>query len=98
MLDGIDVTRARPDQLVHVGVGHLPQGRFIFPMLTICENMETGFDCLSAGEKFVPEEIYDLFSSSQDAAEQARRRSIARAVTAVCYCARRYHKTKASSP
>ena len=61
MLDGINVTGARPDQLAHAGVGYVPQGRFIFPMLTVRENLETGFGCLSAGEKFVPDEIYDLF-------------------------------------
>ena len=61
MLDGIDVTGARPDQLAHAGVGYVPQGRFIFPMLTVCENLETGFGCLAAREKFVPDEIYALF-------------------------------------
>ena len=69
MLDGIDVTGVRPDQLAHVGVGHVPRGRFIFPLLTVRENLETVFGCISAGEKFVPEKIYDLFSSSPDDAE-----------------------------
>ena len=98
MFDGIDVTEAGPDQFVHVGVDQVPQGRFIFLMLTVRENLETGFGCLSDGEKFVPQEIYDLFSSSQDDAEQAQRRSIGRAARAACYCARPHHKTKASSP
>ena len=40
MLDGIDMTGARPDKLAHAGVGYVPQGRFIFPMLTVRENLE----------------------------------------------------------
>ena len=61
LLDGADMTGARPDQLAHAGVGYVPQGRFIFPMLTVRENLQTGFGCLPAGEKFVPDEIYELF-------------------------------------
>ncbi|MGB1357445.1 MAG: urea ABC transporter ATP-binding subunit UrtE [Candidatus Puniceispirillaceae bacterium] len=60
-LDGVDVTGSRPDRLAHAGVGYVPQGRFIFPMLTVRENLETGFGCLPADDRFVPDEIYDLF-------------------------------------
>ena len=61
MLDGIDMTGARPDKLAHAGVGYVPQGRFIFPMLTVRENLETGFCCLTIEEQFIPNEIYELF-------------------------------------
>ena len=60
-LDGTEVTGARPDQLAHAGVGYVPQGRFIFPTLTVRENLETGFGCLAVEQRFVPDEIYDLF-------------------------------------
>ena len=60
-LDGIDMTGARPDKLAHAGVGYVPQGRFIFPMLTVRENLETGFCCLTIEEQFIPNEIYELF-------------------------------------
>ena len=60
-LDGADVTRLRPDQLAKAGVGYVPQGRLIFPMLTVRENLETGFGCQAAGAAKVPDEIYDLF-------------------------------------
>ena len=39
----------------------MPQGRLIFPMLTVRENLETGFACLQRDERFVPDEIYTLF-------------------------------------
>ena len=61
ILDESDVTSLRPDQLAHAGVGYVPQGRFIFPMLTVRENLETGFGCLSAEDKFIPDETYALF-------------------------------------
>ncbi|WP_209504401.1 MULTISPECIES: urea ABC transporter ATP-binding subunit UrtE [unclassified Ruegeria] len=43
------------------GVAYVPQGREIFPLLTVRENLETGFACLSASEHFVPDEIFDMF-------------------------------------
>lgn len=43
------------------GVAYVPQGREIFPLLTVRENLETGFSCLPVSEHFVPEEIFDLF-------------------------------------
>ena len=42
-------------------IGYVPQGRFIFPMLTVRENMETGFACLAPQDHFIPDEIYTLF-------------------------------------
>jgi branched-chain amino acid transport system ATP-binding protein len=38
-LDGVDVTGARPHQLASRGVCHVPEGRGIFPSLTVRENL-----------------------------------------------------------
>ena len=43
------------------GVGYVPQGREVFPLLTVRENLETGFACLKRSERFVPDEIFELF-------------------------------------
>lgn len=43
------------------GVAYVPQGREIFPLLTVRENLETGFACLPSSEHFIPDEIFDLF-------------------------------------
>ncbi|MBR0554798.1 urea ABC transporter ATP-binding subunit UrtE [Ciceribacter sp. L1K23] len=43
------------------GVGYVPQGREIFPLLTVRENLETGFAPLSRKDKFIPDEIFSLF-------------------------------------
>ncbi len=41
-LDGQDVTRATPTQLVRMGLGHVPEGRELFPAMTVRENLELG--------------------------------------------------------
>ncbi|HEV7433407.1 MAG TPA: urea ABC transporter ATP-binding subunit UrtE [Pseudorhizobium sp.] len=43
------------------GVGYVPQGRKIFPLLTVQENLEAGFAPLSRKERFIPDEIFSLF-------------------------------------
>ena len=43
------------------GIAYVPQGREIFPLLTVAENLETGFACLPRAERRVPEEVHDLF-------------------------------------
>ena len=48
-------------QRVRAGLGYVPQGRDIFPLLTVKENLETGFAVLPRGERKIPDEIYDLF-------------------------------------
>ncbi|NND18317.1 MAG: ATP-binding cassette domain-containing protein, partial [Silicimonas sp.] len=47
--------------LARKGVAYVPQGREIFPFLTVLENLETGFACLPSGEREVRNEIFDLF-------------------------------------
>jgi branched-chain amino acid transport system ATP-binding protein len=42
VLDGRDVTRAAPDAIVTAGVGHVPEGREIFPEFTVHENLLVG--------------------------------------------------------
>jgi branched-chain amino acid transport system ATP-binding protein len=41
-LDGKDITNTDPHLIVHAGVGHVPEGRGIFPRLTVRENLEMG--------------------------------------------------------
>jgi ABC-type branched-subunit amino acid transport system ATPase component len=40
--DGRDITGLRPDQVVRVGLGYVPQGRIVFPQMTVLENLEMG--------------------------------------------------------
>ncbi|MFN3641486.1 MAG: urea ABC transporter ATP-binding subunit UrtE [Gemmobacter sp.] len=60
-LDGAAVGRLPAQAMARLGVAVVPQGRMIFPLLTVRENLETGFALLPRGERRVPDEIYDLF-------------------------------------
>jgi urea transport system ATP-binding protein len=61
ILDGQEVGRASAHAMAQQGVAYVPQGREIFPFLTVQENLETGFACLPRGERTIPAEIFELF-------------------------------------
>ena len=48
---------ARPE----IGVGYVPQGRDIFPQLTVEENLKLSLNCKRQKSKTIPEHIFDLF-------------------------------------
>ena len=60
-LDGEDLSVLPAHQLAQKGVAIVPQGRDIFPLLTVKENLETGFACLPKDQHVIPDEIYELF-------------------------------------
>ena len=60
-LDGEPIGRLPAHVLARKGIGYVPQGRMIFPLLTVRENMETAFACLPRSEHGIPDEIYELF-------------------------------------
>ncbi len=63
---GEDITRLAPHQRARRGVAYVPQGREIFPLLSVRENLQTGFAPLQRAEQFIPEEIFDLFPVLKD--------------------------------
>lgn len=56
-----DVTKMSAADRANNGIALVPQGREIFAQLTVEENLKTGFAVLSRKERFIPDEIYDLF-------------------------------------
>lgn len=60
-LDGEVLSKLPAHVLARKGVGYVPQGREIFPLMTVRENLETGFACLAASEHYIPDHIYELF-------------------------------------
>ncbi len=50
-----------PYKRARMGIGYVPQGREIFPLLTVKENLETGYAGLGRSERNVPEYIFELF-------------------------------------
>lgn len=59
--DGHEIGKPRSDELAKAGLAYVPQGREIFPLLTVRENLETGFACLPRSEHIVPDQIFELF-------------------------------------
>jgi urea transport system ATP-binding protein len=43
------------------GIGYVPQGREIFPLLSVKENLESGYAPVKRSERFIPNEIFSLF-------------------------------------
>ncbi|UOA32772.1 High-affinity branched-chain amino acid transport ATP-binding protein LivF [Sulfitobacter sp. DSM 110093] len=60
-LDGAYLHSGRAALSAKAGVGYVPQGREIFPLMTVEENLETGFACLPKSEHKIPDDIFDLF-------------------------------------
>lgn len=65
-LGGEAIGRATAHALARKGVGYVPQGRDIFPLLTVKENLETGFASLPRSQRFIPDEIFELFPILSD--------------------------------
>lgn len=68
-LEGQEVARMRPQERARLGIGYVPQGREIFPQLTVEENLRVPL----AGKRSqgIPERVYRLFPVLRD---MARRR------------------------
>jgi urea transport system ATP-binding protein len=60
-LDGETLGRLPPQEMARRGLAVVPQGRMIFPLLTVRENLETGFALLPKADRRVPDAIYELF-------------------------------------
>ena len=58
--DGADITRLPPYARARAGIGYVPQGREIFPRLTVEENLHTGFATAKRVVE-IPDDIYEMF-------------------------------------
>ncbi|MGX1307986.1 urea transport system ATP-binding protein [Amorphus suaedae] len=50
-----------PFERARKGIAMVPQGREIFPLLTVGENLQTGFAGLPAADRHVPDDVFELF-------------------------------------
>ena len=53
--------RSPPYKRARMGLGYVPQGREIFPLLTVKENLETGYAGLPRADRTIPPYIFELF-------------------------------------
>jgi urea transport system ATP-binding protein len=58
---GEDITTLAPHQRARRGIAYVPQGREIFPLLTVRENLDTGFAPLPRSLHSIPDEVFSLF-------------------------------------
>ncbi len=64
--NGEDVSKLSPHARAKRGIAYVPQGREIFPLLSVKENLETGYAPVRRADRFVPDEIFDLFPVLKD--------------------------------
>jgi len=56
-----DMAKSSVESRPEIGVGYVPQGRHIFPLLTVEENLKISLNCKRQKSKTIPEHIYELF-------------------------------------
>src|ERR1700743_1888471 len=59
--DGANITGLKPYERARKGIGFVPQGREIFPLLTVEENLKTGFGPLRRQDRNIPDDVFSLF-------------------------------------
>src|SRR5712672_3456389 len=64
--DGQDITSLKPSDRARRGIAYVPQGREIFPLLTVEENLKTGFAPLKREERTIPDDVFSLFPVLND--------------------------------
>jgi urea transport system ATP-binding protein len=65
-VDGQDLNHPTAFAAARAGIAYVPQGREIFPLMTVQENLETAFACLPKEDREIPDEIFGLFPVLQD--------------------------------
>jgi len=64
--EGADITNLRSYERARRGIAYVPQGREIFPLLTVEENLKTGFAPLPRAEREIPDDVFSLFPVLND--------------------------------
>ena len=64
--EGADITPLKPVDRARRGIAYVPQGREIFPLLTVQENLETGFAPLKRSDRDIPDDVFSLFPVLND--------------------------------
>ena len=66
VFNGAEIQGLKAEQRASLGIGYVPQGRQIFPLMTVQENLEIGLLARVDGVKTVPEFVYELFPVLKD--------------------------------
>ncbi len=60
-LDGDDITRRNAESRARAGVGYVPQGRMIFPLLTVEENLRIALPARRDRSREIPPLVFEIF-------------------------------------
>lgn len=66
VLDGQTLDHLSAHGAAQAGIAYVPQGREVFPLMTVEENLMTGFACLPKADHKIPDHIWDLFPILKD--------------------------------
>jgi urea transport system ATP-binding protein len=66
VFNGHDITKLKPFERARNGIAYVPQGREIFPLLTVEENLKTGFAPLGRDQRSIPDDVFSLFPVLSD--------------------------------
>jgi urea transport system ATP-binding protein len=61
LFEGKDLTRTSPDVRARAGLGYVPQGREIFPQLSVEENLRVGLLANREKPREIPEQVFEFF-------------------------------------
>ena len=64
--EGADISKLKPYERARKGIAYVPQGREIFPLLTVEENLKTGFAPLKRDDRDIPDDVFSLFPVLRD--------------------------------
>jgi urea transport system ATP-binding protein len=64
--EGADITNLKSSERARRGIAYVPQGREIFPLLTVEENLKTGFAPLPRADREIPDDVFSLFPVLND--------------------------------
>jgi urea transport system ATP-binding protein len=64
--EGVDITARTAETRARIGIGYVPQGRDVFPHLTVEENLRVGLGIRANGPRAIPPRIYELFPVLRD--------------------------------
>ena len=61
LFEGAELRTKPTEARARLGIGYVPQGREIFPQLTVEENLQVGLGVRRGGPRSIPQRIYELF-------------------------------------
>jgi len=70
IFDGVDITALAPYEVAKAGIGYVPQGRMIFPNLTVLDNLRLGMTARNDKVKAIPEIVFEYLTRLKERLKQ----------------------------